>query len=65
MSITRYHLTLTEQINQFGGNPIISGTILSDGTFRALVDFEDADTDFIEQTMEENENILSYSSETL
>lgn len=68
MTITRYHLTTTEKINEFGGHNVISGTILENGTFRAVIDFEDTDAEsieFIENCMEEDDNILSYTSSTM
>lgn len=65
MTTTRYHITTTERINEYGGNPVISGTILDDGNFLALVNFEDADTDFIESCMDEDDNIISYRVETI
>ena len=65
MVITRYHLTLINQIDHYGDATVISGTILSDVLFRALVDFDNADTEFIEGCMEIDENIVAYRAEVL
>ena len=65
MNITRYHLTTVNQINEYGGNPAISGTILDDGNYLTLVNFEDADTDFVESCMDNDPNIIFYRAENI
>jgi hypothetical protein len=57
----RYHLTTRKQIDHYGDATVRSGTILADGNYRAVVDFDDdADPEYLEKTMEEDENIISY-----
>ena len=67
MTKTRYHLTLTEQISEYAGVPTRSNIVLSDGTFLALVDLNHSefDIDFVEECMENDENILSYRAEII
>lgn len=61
----RYHLTTKEPISSYGGATVLSGTTLSDGNYRALIHFEGNDTDFFEQSMNDDENILSYRAQQL
>lgn len=65
MTLTRYHLTTATKISTYGGNPVVSGTNLGDGTYRALVDFQDADIEWVEECLDADDNVLSYRAEAL
>lgn len=67
MNTTRYHLTTVEQISEYAGVPTRSNIIQSDGTFLALVDLDHSefDIDFVEECMENDENIVSYRAEDI
>lgn len=59
--MTRYHLTLREQIDHYGESTVVSGTKLSDGNYRALIDW-DGDCAWLEECLEADENVVSYTT---
>lgn len=60
MSLNHYRIITAEKINTYAGNPLISDTILSDGTYRSLIQL-DGDADFLEECLEADDNVLAYS----
>ena len=59
--MTRYHLTLREKIDHYGESTVISGALLSEGTFRALIDWA-GDCDWLEECLDADENVVSYTT---
>ena len=67
MTTTRFHLTTTDRIDQFGGEPTHGNIVIDDGSYRSTVNFDHAcyDIEFVEQCLDGDENVISYSSEII
>lgn len=59
--MTRFHVVFKDQVSTFG-DMTVSGVAIDDG-FKGIFDYAGDDAEFVEQCLNDDENVVSFSSE--
>lgn len=59
----RFHIEFENQVSTFGEYVLKSGHIIGSGNFKALLDYDGDDSEWIESILEDDPNVVRYSGE--